>query len=89
MTYEEVIRNKNRILAVVLLISIVLRCVVNAFFVGIAQIIPMGVGGFIFTMLLLLAANKVKPVPMMYATVVLMSLISIALMFAFPCTPII
>ena len=35
MTYEEVIRNKNRILAVVLLISIVLRCVVNAFFVGI------------------------------------------------------
>ena len=86
MTYEEVIRNKNRILAVVLLISIVLRCVVNAFFVGIAQIIPMGIGGFIFTMLLLLAANKVKPVPMMYATVVLMSLICIALMFAFPCT---
>lgn len=86
MNYEDVIRNKNRIIAVTLLISIVMRCVVNAFFVGIAQVIPMGVGGLVFTLLLLLAANKVKPVVMMYATVVLMSLICIALMLAFPCT---
>lgn len=86
MTYEEVIRNKNRIIAIVLLISIVMRCVVNAFFIGVAKVIPMGIGGLVFTLLLLLAASKVKPVAMMYATVVLMSLISIALMFVFPCT---
>lgn len=86
MNYNEVIRNKNRILAITLLISIVLRCIVNAFFTGIAMVIPMGVGGFVFTMILLLLAKKMHPVIMMYANVILMSLISVALMMAFPCT---
>lgn len=86
MNYNDVIRNKNRILAITLLICIVMRCIVNAFFTGIAQVIPMGVGGLGFTLLLLLLAKKVHPVVMMYAMVVLMSLISIVLMIAYPCT---
>lgn len=86
MNYNEVIKNKNRILAITLLICIVMRCVVNAFFTGIAQVIPMGIGGLLFTGVLLALAKKVHPVIMMYAMVILMSLISIALMIAFPCT---
>lgn len=86
MDYNDVIRNKNRILAITLLICIVLRCIVNAFFTGIVQVIPMGIGGLIFTALLLLLNKKVHPVVMMYAMVVLMSAISIILMIAFPCT---
>lgn len=46
----------------------------------------MGIGGLIFTALLLLLNKKVHPVVMMYAMVVLMSAISIILMIAFPCT---
>lgn len=86
MDYNDVIRNKNRILAITLLICIVLRCIVNTFFTGIVQVIPMGIGGLIFTALLLLLNKKVHPVVMMYAMVVLMSAISIILMIAFPCT---
>ena len=78
MDYNDVIRNKNRILAITLLICIVLRCIVNTFFTGIVQVIPMGIGGLIFTALLLLLNKKVHPV--------LMSAISIILMIAFPCT---
>ena len=86
MEYNDIIRNKNRILAITLLICIVLRCIVNAFFTGIADVIPMGIGGLVFTGLLLLLTKKVDPVVMMYAMVILMSGISIALMIAFPCT---
>lgn len=86
MEYNDVIRNKNKILAITLLICIVLRCIVNAFFTGIAQVIPMGIGGLVFTALLFFLNNKIHPVVMMYAMVVLMSAISVALMIAFPCT---
>lgn len=86
MEYNDVIRNKNKILAITLLICIVLRCIVNAFFTGIAQVIPMGIGGLVFTALLLFLNNKIHPVVMMYAMVVLMSVISIVLMMSYPCT---
>lgn len=86
MDYNDVIRNKNRILAITLLICIVLRCIVNTFFTGIADVLPMGIGGLVFTAILLFLTNKVHPVVMMYAMVVLMSAISIILMIAFPCT---
>lgn len=86
MEYNDVIRNKNKILAITLLICIVLRCIVNAFFTGIAQVIPMGIGGLVFTALLLFWNNKIHPVVMMYAMVVLMSVISIVLMMSYPCT---
>lgn len=58
MDYNDVIRNKNRILAITLLICIVLRCIVNAFFTGIVQVIPMGIGGLIFTALLFTLEQK-------------------------------
>ena len=51
MEYNDVIRNKNKILAITLLICIVLRCIVNAFFLEVAQVIPMGIGGRVFTAL--------------------------------------
>ena len=86
MEYNDVIRNKNKILAITLLICIVLRCIVNAFFIGVAQVIPMGIGGLVFTALLLFLNNKIHPVVMMYAMVVLMSVISIVLMMSYPCT---
>lgn len=86
MNYNEVIKTKNKILAVTLLICIILRCVVNAYFTGISQVLPMGIGGLAFTLLLLLLANKLHPVVMMYLMVVLMSGISVALMILFPCT---
>lgn len=86
MDYNELIRKKNKILAITLLICIVLRCIVNAFFTGIGQVLPMGIGGLVFTAVLLLLADKVHPVVMMYAMVVMMSLICIALMLVFPCT---
>ena len=86
MEYNDIIRNKNRVLAITLLICIVLRCIVNAFFTGIGDVIPMGIGGFVLTALLLFLSSKVHPVVMMYAMVLLMSGIGIALMIAFPCT---
>ncbi len=86
MEYNEIIRNKNKILAITLLICIVLRCVVNAFFTGIADVLPIGIGGLVFTAILLFLVKKVHPVVMMYAMVVLMSAISAILMIAFPCT---
>ncbi len=86
MNYSEVIRKKNQILTVVLLISIILRCVVNAFFLDILSVLPMGIGGLVFAGILALLVNKVNPNVMMYAIVCLMSGISIALMLSFPCT---
>lgn len=86
MDYNEVIRNKNKILAGTLLICIILRCVVNAFFLDIGQVLPMGIGGLVFTLILFFMAQKIHPVVMMYLMVALMSMISIVLMIAFPCT---
>lgn len=86
MSYNELIRKKNRVLALTLLICIVLRCVVNAYYIGIAEVLPMGFGGLFFTALLLLLVKKVHPVIMTYLMVVLMSGVSIALMILFPCT---
>lgn len=86
MSYMEILRKKNQVLAVTLAICIILRCVVNAFFVGIAQVIPMGVGGLIFTGILYFLSSKINPVVMSYMMVGLMSVISILLMNAFPCT---
>jgi methyl-accepting chemotaxis protein len=63
-----------------------LRCIANAFFVGIAQVIPMGIGGLIFTGILYFLSSKINPVVMSYMMVGLMSVISILLMNAFPCT---
>ncbi|MBQ4299989.1 MAG: hypothetical protein II765_00480, partial [Lachnospiraceae bacterium] len=79
MSYMEILRKKNKVLAVTLAICIILRCVVNAFFVGIAQVIPMGIGGLIFTGILYFLSSKINPVVMSYMMVGLMSVISILL----------
>ncbi|MDD6037359.1 MAG: methyl-accepting chemotaxis protein [bacterium] len=86
MSYNELIRKKNRILALTLLICIVLRCIVNACYIGVGEVLPMGIGGLFFTAVLLLLVKKVHPVIMTYLMVVLMSGVSIALMVLFPCT---
>ncbi len=86
MNYSDVIKQKNRILAITLLICIVLRGIVNGFFMGLSQVAIFAVGGLILTAALLLLARFVNPMVMMYLMVVLMSVICIVLMLAFPCT---
>lgn len=86
MEYKEVIRSKNRILSWTLLISILLRCVVNAIFVGFQMVIGLTAVGIVLTVALLLLAKKLNPFIMMYLMVLLLTGISIACMVAFPCT---
>ncbi|MBD5555881.1 MAG: hypothetical protein HDQ95_11240 [Roseburia sp.] len=86
MEYKEVIRSKNKILSWTLLISILLRCVVNAVYVGFQMVIGLTVVGIVLTVVLLLLAKKLNPFVMMYLMVLLLTGISIACMVAFPCT---
>lgn len=86
MNYSDVIKQKNRVLAITLLICIVLRGVVNGFFIGLSQIAIFIAGGLVLTGILLLLAKFINPMVMMYLMVVLMSVICIVLMIAFPCT---
>lgn len=86
MEYKEVIRSKNKILSWTLLISILLRCVVNAVFTGIQMVIGLTAVGLVLTVILLLLARKLNPFVMMYLMVLLLTGISIACMVAFPCT---
>ena len=39
MTYEQVLREKNTKLTLVLVFSIILRCVVNAFFIPVVEVL--------------------------------------------------
>ena len=75
MNYSDVIKQKNRILAITLLICIVLRGIVNGFFMGLSQVAIFAVAGLILTAALLLLARFVNPMVMMYLMVVLMSVI--------------
>ncbi len=86
MTYLEVLRRKNIILAWTTFISIVIRCIANAFFVKITDILGLGVGAIVLTIILLICAKKMHPVVMMFSMVVLYSLMWIGLMVFFPCT---
>lgn len=86
MEYREVIKKKNQILSIALLASIILRCIVNAVFVGFQTVIGLGVVGFVLTGILLLLSKKMNPIIMMYLMVVMLTGISIACMIAFPCT---
>ncbi len=86
MEYKEVIRKKNKAISIILIISIMLRCVANAFFVPVTQMIPMAVGGLVFGLILYFLSSKINPTVMMYLTVIFMSVLCFALMTAFPCT---
>lgn len=86
MDYREVIRSKNKILSITLLLSIVLRGIVNAVFTGVQAVAGLVGAGLLLTVILLLLARKISPMIMMYLMVALLSGVSIACMVMFPCT---
>ena len=86
MEYREVIKRKNKILSIALLMSIVLRCIVNAVFIGVESIVVLGVAGLLAGGLLLILSYKINPLVMMYLMVAFLTGISIACMNMFPCT---
>lgn len=86
MEYKQVLRKKSVILSVALLISIVLRVIVNAAFTDIKSVVPLAIAGFVFAGILFVLAKKIPPVVMMYLNVVFLTGISIACMLLFPCT---
>ena len=86
MEYREVIQRKNKILSIALLMSIVLRCVVNAVFVSVSDVILIGAAGLTAGGLLLFLSYKINPIIMMYLMVAFLTGISIACMVMFPTT---
>lgn len=87
MEYNETLRIKNKILCVVLLASILLRCVVNAIMIDISSVIGLGVAGIALVGIVSLLVWKMKnPVIMMYGMVVVTSALAILCMSMFSCT---
>ena len=86
MEYKEVIRKKSIILSFALLISIILRAVVNAMFTGIEAVIGLTVAGFVVVLVMLILSKKLNPILMMFLMVGFLSGISILCMLMFPCT---
>lgn len=85
MNYKETIRKKNKLLALALMGSIILRTIANAPFVGIGAAIPMGVGAIVIGVVLYFLSSKVPPVPMMFAFSIFMSVLVFLLMTFWPC----
>lgn len=85
MNFKETIRKKNKLLALALLGSILLRAIANAPFVGIGATIPMAVGAIVVGLLLFFLSSKVPPVPMMFAFSIFMSVVVFLLMTFWPC----
>ena len=85
MNYKETIRKKNKLLALALMGSIILRTIANAPFVGIGAALPMGVGAIVIGVLLYFLSSKVPPVPMMFIFSVFMSVLVFLLMTFWPC----
>lgn len=85
MNYKETIRKKNKLLAIALMGSIILRTIANAPFVGIVAAIPMGIGAIVIGVLLYFLSAKVPPVPMMFAFSIFMSVLVFLLMTFWPC----
>ena len=77
MEYKEVIRKKSIILSFALLISIILRAVVNAMFTGIEAVIGLTVAGFVVVLVMLILSKKLNPILMMFLMVGFLSGISI------------
>ena len=86
MEYKELIKKKNHIFIITLLICIVLRSVANAFFVPISNMFAMIVAGVVLTGILYGLSKIIPPIPMMYLMVLLMTTLCVMLMVAFPCT---
>ncbi len=85
MNYKETIRKKNKLLALALMGSIILRTIANAPFVGIGAALPMGVGAIVIGVLLYFLSSKIPPVPMMFIFSVFMSVLVFLLMTFWPC----
>lgn len=86
MEHVEVLRKKSEILSVALLISVILRSVVNTFYIDITAVLPLAIAGFVAAAILYFMAKKVKPTLMMYLNVLFLTGISIACMLFIPCT---
>lgn len=86
MDYVELIKKKNRIFIITLLICIVLRAVANVFFVPIGTMFAMIAAGVVLTGILWGLSKFVPPVAMMYFMVFAMTGLCFMLMIAFPCT---
>lgn len=86
MEYKELIKKKNHIFIITLLICIVLRSVANAFFVPISNMLAMIVAGLVLTGILYGLSKIIPPIPMMYLMVLVMTILCVMLMVAFPCT---
>ena len=86
MDYKQMIRRKSRILSTALLASIVLRVIVNGFFLGFESIVVLAVAGFVACAILFVLVSKIPPLVMMYLMVAYLTGISIACMVMFPCT---
>ncbi len=86
MDYKQMIRRKSKILCIALLASIVLRVIVNAYFMGIQSVLVLAIAGFVACGILFILVKKIPPLIMMYLMVAFLTGISIACMIMFPCT---
>ena len=86
MDYKQMIRRKSKILCIALLASIVLRVIVNAYFMGIKSVLVLAIAGFVACGILFILVKKIPPHIMMYLMVAFLTGISIACMIMFPCT---
>lgn len=82
--YDQNIRQKNRILSWTLLISVILRCIVNLFFIDFISILPMLIFGLGISLLLWLFSEKINPHVMMYLMVAFFSVLCFLLMKFWP-----
>lgn len=87
MERVNLIRQKNKILSIAFLASILLRCLVNGILQGFDKILALGAMGLVLSAIVFLLAWKGRnPYTMMYGMVAIFSGISILCMMQFPCT---
>ncbi len=87
MNHSDMIRVKNKILVVALGASILLRCIVNATSMSLADVLPLGMAGAVITGIMALCAWKVKkPVIVEYVMVGVLTALATMCMVMFPCT---
>lgn len=85
MTYKETIRKKNKLLALAMLGSILLRAIANEPFVGLGATIPMAVGAIVVGLVLYFLSAKLPPILMMFSFSIFMSVLVFLLMTFWPC----
>lgn len=86
MSYNELIRKKTQFLSVTLLISIVLRGIVNAFFIDVKLVGAMVILGLIISIIVQIVGKFCPPNVTMFFMVALLTILSILCMVVFPTT---